>query len=214
MANRKQHKGPCYLCGKETTRGYMGRHLLADHLGPDGDQACYLLKIEDEYRNYWLFIDLPVSSTLLTLDTFLRAVWLECCGHMSAFMPLRSYDNDYGMNKKIGSFLPGTVIQYEYDFGSTTTLYITFVQETTRKKQKNAVRVLARNDPYTFTCERCGKPATQVDAAEWPAVMLCEECAEEAEEEGYILPIVNSPRMGVCGYCGEFDVYKYKPKAR
>ena len=210
MANRKQQKGPCYLCGREMAKGYMGRHLLAEHLNADDDQACYLLKIEDESSNYWLFVDIPVTSTLSTLDSFLRAVWLECCGHMSAFMPVRSYGDDFSMSKKMGSFLQGAVIEYEYDFGSTTTLYITFVQKTTRKKQKAAVRVLARNNPYEFTCEHCGKPATQIDAAEWPAVLYCDECSEEAEDEGYLLPVVNSPRMGVCGYCGEYDIYEYK----
>ena len=180
----------------------MGRHLLSEHIKSEDDQACYLLKIEDEYRNYWLFIDIPVTSTLSTLDSFLRAVWLECCGHMSAFMPVHSYGDDYSMSMKIGSFIPGAVIEYEYDFGSTTTLFITFVQKRTRKKQKTAVRVLARNDPYDFSCEHCGKPATQIDTSEWPAVFYCDDCAEESEDEGYFLPVVNSPRMGVCGYCG------------
>ncbi len=210
MGTKKQQKGPCYFCGREMAKGYMGRHLLAEHIKADDDQACWLLKIEDEYRNYWLFIDIPVNSSLSTLDNFLRNVWLECCGHLSAFMPVRSYGDDYGMNRKLGSFLQGEVMEYEYDFGSTTTLYITFVQRTTRKKQKAAVRVLSRNNPYVFTCERCGKPATQIDTEEWPAVFYCDQCAGEIEEEGYFLPVVNSPRMGVCAYCGEYDTYAYK----
>jgi len=209
MANRKQQKGPCYLCGREMAKGYMGRHLLAEHYSEEGEQACYLLKIEDQYGNYWLFIDIPVTSSLSTLDDFLRLVWLECCGHMSAFMPVRSYD-EISMGKKVGGFTPGSVIQYEYDFGSTTTLYITFVQKILRKKQKTAVRVLARNAPYQFKCEKCGKQATQLDTSEWPSVMYCDECAEEyGNDEGYFLPVVNSPRMGVCGYSGEYDHYDY-----
>ena len=91
MANRKQQKGPCYLCGREMAKGYMGRHLLAEHYTEGGDQQCCLLKIEDEDSNYWLFVDIPVSSSLSTLDSFLRAVWLECCGHLSAFMPVRKH---------------------------------------------------------------------------------------------------------------------------
>ena len=35
--------------------------------------------------------------------------------------------------------------------------------------------------------------------AEW----LCNDCSEEHEcGEDMMLPIVNSPRVGVCGYCG------------
>jgi len=32
-----------------------------------------------------MHIEMPVSGTLYDLDSFLRAVWLECCGHLSAF---------------------------------------------------------------------------------------------------------------------------------
>ena len=31
--------------------------------------------------------------------------------------------------------------------------------------------------------------------------LFCDECLVGDEEEGY-LPVVNSPRTGVCGYCG------------
>ena len=133
MANRKQQKGPCYKCGKEMAKGYMGRHLLAEHYDENGEQKCYLLKIEDEYSNYWLFVDVPVSSSLSTLDSFLRSVWLECCGHMSAFY-VGMYEK-VGMNKKIGMISEGSVLRYDYDFGSTTELKISFVGTITRKKQ-------------------------------------------------------------------------------
>ena len=34
---------------------------------------------------YWLHIEIPAKATLEDLDHFLRAVWLECCGHLSSF---------------------------------------------------------------------------------------------------------------------------------
>ena len=191
----------------------MGRHLLSRHLTAEEGQPCYLLKVEDEYGKYWLFLDMPLTSTLSTLDSFLRAVWLECCGHLSAFMPPRAIDDDYGMSRKIGSFEAGQVVQYEYDFGDTTTLYITFVQKTTRPKQRTAVRVLARNAPYAFECEKCGKPAEYVYMEEWPPELYCEKCAEEVNEDlEMCLPVVNSPRMGVCAYDGRLDKYQYDPR--
>lgn len=50
-----------------------------------------LLKIETPYeKDYWLYADISMTSTLKTLDTFLRDIWLECCGHMGAF-----YWSDY-----------------------------------------------------------------------------------------------------------------------
>ena len=176
-----------------------------------GDQPCYLLKVTDKYGQYWLFVDIPLTSSLSTLDSFLRAVWLECCGHLSAFMWPGDYENEHGKNKKISSFAPGDVLQYDYDFGDTTTLIITFVEKTVRPAQRTAVRVLARNAPYEFPCERCGKPAKKLDMEEWPPVLLCAKCAKNADSE-MMLPVVNSPRMGVCGYCGEYDHYAYIPK--
>lgn len=43
-------------------------HLLADGYGP-----------------YWLHLEVRADARLDTLDTFLRNIWLEYCGHMSQF---------------------------------------------------------------------------------------------------------------------------------
>ncbi len=37
----------------------------------------------------------------------------------------------------------------------------------------------------------------------------CDQCIEEYEGEYGSLPIVNSPRMGVCGYNGPTAEYEY-----
>jgi len=34
---------------------------------------------------FWMHLEVTASTTLTTLDRFLRATWLECCGHLSAF---------------------------------------------------------------------------------------------------------------------------------
>ena len=59
-----------------------------------------------------------------------------------------------------------------------------------------------------FACVECGRPATQLCSCciyeEY--AFYCDECGEEHEcGEDMMLPVVNSPRMGVCGYCGEED---------
>jgi hypothetical protein len=71
--------------------------------------------------------------------------------------------------------------------------------------KKNEIRVLARNEPPVIPCDKCGKPATQVctqcmHAGEgW----LCDACAAQHDcEDPMFLPVVNSPRVGVCGYTG------------
>ena len=66
-------------------------------------------------------------------------------------------------------------------------------------------RVLARNAPPHVHCVECKQQATIVEAG-WNGLNLdrcfCETCAASKIEEGMRLPIVNSPRVGVCAYCG------------
>lgn len=53
-----------------------------------GKKQCgyFLLAIYPRYgKDYWLFIEMNEKATLRDLDMFLRDIWLECCGHLSAF---------------------------------------------------------------------------------------------------------------------------------
>ncbi len=206
-------KGNCYLCGKTLAKSGFRRHFAAAHTydGPNA-QKCVLLKVEDTYdKDYWLFLDLPVTSSLKTLDSFLRRIWLECCGHLSAFY-LPGY-RDLPMNVRVGDFAPNLKIQYEYDFGSTTYLTITVLDTVYRPKQRTAVRLLARNVPIHFACGKCGKEAEYICCEcmfgdQNP--FFCENCLKKHEhKDNLALPVTNSPRMGVCGYEGEFDIYEF-----
>ena len=201
-------KGNCYLCGAELGKVAMKNHLLKMH-GEMSGQECCLLKIEGAYnKNYWLYVDIPVSSTLNVLDTFLRKIWLECCGHMSAFSgPGRQ---EIGMSRKLGIFSPGDQLLHEYDFGDTTETLITVIGRTFRKPQKEAVRLLARNIPPVFRCAECGAEAKWVCPErfyETDNPFYCEQCLSDEEMEEMVLPVTNSPRMGVCGYEGDQDTY-------
>jgi hypothetical protein len=109
------------------------------------------------------------------------------------------------MENSLGEVLrPKMKFSYNYDFGSTTKLTLNVVSEREGKKSKEPVRLLARNDPPAIPCGVCGTPATRVTAEgcgedSW----LCDKCAagDDVEEE-YLLPVVNSPRVGVCAYTG------------
>lgn len=206
-------KGNCYLCGHTLSKAAFKNHILSKHVHEGkNDQDCVVLKVESkEDKNYWLYLDISMTSTLKSLDAFLREIWLECCGHMSAFYS-RSYD-EIGKSAKIAFFPVGSVLLYEYDFGDTTSLKITVVAHSSRPKQKKAVRLLGRNEPYSFACGNCGKPADMICCEcmwEDKNPFLCDNCAED-HEHGAMLPVTNSPRMGVCGYCGEMDVYEFDP---
>ncbi len=207
-------QGNCYLCGKMLGKVAMKNHLLKVHNDTEGDQRYYLLKAEGLYdKDYWLYFDIPVSSNLSAVDQFLRNIWLECCGHMSAFTG--PGHQEIGKNKKLYNFSVGTQLVHEYDFGSTTESKITFVAETVRAKQKNAVRLLARNVPPEYSCSQCGRHADYICAEcmwEVDNPVYCAACVEEHEHE-MILPVTNSPRMGVCGYEGEYDRFTFvKPE--
>ena len=207
-----QSKGNCYLCGAELGKVAMKNHILKVHAGDRSLQKCRLLKIEGAYeKNYWLYIDVPVNKTLSAVDIFLRKIWLECCGHMSAFSDPRH--EELGKGRQLGGFAPGDKILHEYDFGSTTESLITVVGDTYRVPQRNAVRLLARNAPPAFICCKCGKAAAYICVEciyEVDNPFFCEECADHHEHD-YLLPVTNSPRMGVCGYEGTQDKYAFSP---
>jgi len=156
-------------------------------------------------KQYWLHVAVPVSTSLNKLDRFLRQIWLECCGHMSAFqIDSTRYvsTSTKPLNRVLGV---GMKFFHEYDFGSTTELVLTVVSLRDHGTPKNAVQLLARNEPPQIVCGQCGERlATQIcTECEWDdAVEFCEICAAEHPHDEMFLPFANSPRAGVCGYVG------------
>ena len=218
-----KYPGRCELCGQVVGKPQMTRHMarcLAKKTENGGVIAKLLhLVVEGTHLPmYWLHVEVPGAMMLVELDTFLRRIWLECCDHLSCFTvsgqrysvhPAESlFDGprERSMAIKIYSVLQsGTRFTHEYDYGSTTDLSLKVVgtREGALGKRPGVV-LLARNDPPAWNCSACGKPATQVRAAGWDLDldrMFCDDCIEEDQEE-YYLPVVNSPRTGVCGYAG------------
>lgn len=199
-------KGNCFKCGKTSSKTAMKNHILKEH--NSGDEKCYLIKAEGAYnKDYWLFFSVPTTKTLKSVDKFLRQIWCECCGHLSAF---RKSGQHFSDSTKISVLNVGDKFLYEYDFGSTTEIVLTVVSEISRLTQRNAIQLLARNEPFKEICDICSAPATYVDMYEM--TFICDDCLEESEDdEDNLLPIVNSPRMGVCGYSGEDDKWTFNP---
>jgi hypothetical protein len=210
----KKSTGNCYVCGASLDRAAMGKHLLESHGGDGGTQECCLLNIEGLYnKDYWLYVDVPVEKTLSTsnLDSFLRKIWLECCGHLSEFYV--DDHNEIAMSQKLNSFAAGDKFFYSYDFGDTTELEITVIGRIMRKPQKGPVRLLARNAPPVFECAACGKPSHYICieyVEPFENKFYCMNCAEKHEDDDHpMLPVTNSPRMGVCAYDGELDTFEF-----
>lgn len=214
-------KGKCATCKKVLGKVALKNHLLKEHLVEVGGTAYFMLKVEGYHqKDYWLYIGVKEDATLKQLDQFLRDIWLECCGHLSSFhIGEECYDSEV---KKGGGFFEsnldmkkykmkqvaqvGSELMHEYDFGSTTVLKLTVVAKYQSTDQKETIVLLGRNEAIQYSCKKCSNDAEYVGYGEEGPMALCEECVEEWEEEeayGDVLPITNSPRMGVCAYEGE-----------
>ena len=223
---RQTSSGTCSLCQGTFSTGTMTRHLRACQQRQAALQApaparrfpAHPVKIlhlvAEGGGPYWLHLEARGDVRLTVLDAFLRDIWLDCCGHMSQFGidgavyvsgaadELRARTMDVTLENVCA---PGTTCTYAYDFGTTTELTLRVVGARLGPRQRQAVQVLARNTPPVVACVACGTEATQVcrqciyDDEGW----LCDACApEHACGAALCLPVVNSPRVGRCGYTG------------
>jgi len=211
----KATKATCLLCKSKYTGTGMTKHL----------QSCLPKSLENQRRQqkfkaqpffhilvkgyyspgYWLHLKVASNSKLEDLDQFLRDIWLECCGHLSAFSYQR---NELAMGRKLKDVLTsGMELLHEYDFGTTTELLVKVLGEYEGPMEKNnPVEILSRNEAPEIPCDECGKAHAvqictecQCEGGGW----LCQSCAENHEcSEEMLLLVVNSPRTGVCGYTG------------
>lgn len=222
MRNLKP-EGKCFYCNDLFAGNGIGRHLSTHLKSIEKEnptkKKSYHIKVTGE-KLYFLHLLIDENSTLENLDSFLRDIWLECCGHLSSFEIKGSNktqnwmidEDQFGvdMNSKIGSlFKKGLKLNYEYDFGSTTRLEINVLNEYFIH-DKNTILLLSRNAPLQILCDICKEKPAQVVCLLWhdKETMFCDSCKDIHSEkcsdfldysEGNI---VNSPRMGICGYEG------------
>lgn len=199
-------------------KGSNSSNKAAGDRGKTSD-LVFLLRVSSRYvPEYWLFVDANASSCKLAdIDSFLRRTWLECCGHLSHFIigeeeyesspdpEFRSKSMRVALDRILGA---GMTFGYEYDYGSTTELVLKVVAVRPGKLKRGLpLMLIARNDPVSFECTSCKKAvATDVCSVcfwEGPEAMFCASCLKRHKcGEDMALPIVNSPRTGVCGYTG------------
>ncbi|HEY77140.1 MAG TPA: plasmid pRiA4b ORF-3 family protein [Thermoflexia bacterium] len=199
----------------------MRRHLMAcperqaviaaAEQGPGRTETLFHLQVEDAWRgDYWLHLEMRGSATLDTLDRYLRAIWLECCGHLSRFS-IRGWGSpDIPMSRRAKEvFAPGRTFIHQYDFGTTSETRIKVLSSRQGKPTTgHPIALMARNVPPEIPCIECGRPArwlcVECLVVEGVFGALCDEHAttHPHKEYGEPLPLVNSPRMGMCGYRG------------
>ncbi|HEY1350481.1 MAG TPA: hypothetical protein VGF67_12735 [Ktedonobacteraceae bacterium] len=142
-------------------------------------------------------------------------------------------DEEEGMDAELGSVVNvGEKFSYTYDFGSSSTLSLRVIgeregvlpvmhdegeEEDGEDEEEGEedledggeIVVMARNELPPLACHICGQPAAQVSSgSEYDSLAegaLCETHASASEYPDELLPVVNSPRTGICGYTGEED---------
>ncbi|GCE04701.1 hypothetical protein [Dictyobacter aurantiacus] len=118
-------------------------------------------------------------------------------------------DMDVELAKALRILKPGAKFFHRYDFGSTTYLALRVIDEREGllpKKNDDAVQVMARNCPPEYPCVVCGKPAQLINTwdEEYDFGLYCKQCAKKKfKYTDEMLPVVNSPRVGVCAYTGD-----------
>lgn len=224
MPRKKQTRGNCAFCGKSYTRGGLRKHLAACAARKDAiekaeaskrkAQPLYHLVVYDAYEktDYWLHLEVSGTARLGDIDAYLRAIWLECCGHMSAFNagrnPYLSPELEMGLPVD-RVFKSVEKLVHIYDFGTSSETLVDVAEvRKGRPLTKHPVFLMARNDPPEYPCMEC-------DAT---AQFFCPECAYEYGETGLlcqkhgeshphddyggVIQLFNSPRSGMCGYDG------------
>jgi len=224
MARKPQSRGTCQYCGEEAPKGGMTRHLAkcsqrahaiqTANAGKMPEETLWHLRVQDAYaKEFWLDLEMRGSASLSTLDTYLRAIWLECCGHLSKFTVGGWGGHDVGKSRKADDiFSKESSLRHLYDFGTTSETDINVVGSRYGKATtKHPIALMARNHMPEMICRECDQPAAYLcleclyegddEEGTW---FLCEEHARDHPHTEYGEPIalVNSPRLGMCGYEG------------
>jgi hypothetical protein len=202
----------------------MARHLAAcpsrrkvvaeTDAAPGDDARLFHLQVRDAWSGeYWLNLEIDGNAPLGKLDSYLRAIWLECCGHASQFSVNGWRGKPISMTRKIHqAFHTDAELTHIYDFGTESVTLVAAVDDRTGKPTtQRPIALMARNNTPVVKCQECGSTAA----------FLCQECRIEHdelgtlcashgashphEEYGDLVPLVNSPRVGLCGYTGPAD---------
>lgn len=223
MSRTPQSRGTCQYCGEETAKSGMSRHLAkcakriqviqSADAGKGTEETLWHLRVQDAYaKDFWLDLEMRGSTTLEKLDAYLRAIWLECCGHLSKFTVGGWQGYDIGKARAADNvFAKEIELLHLYDFGTTSETVIKVVGSRQGKAAtKHPIALMARNNMPDNVCQKCDKPAAYfcmeclIEGDMDTNPYLCEEHARDHPHTDYGEPIdlVNSPRSGMCGYEG------------
>jgi hypothetical protein len=210
MEHELKSEGKCLFCSQSLPREQLGKHLDAhltkmqkEDTGKSHETYCHIVVEADI-----MFLHLLVKgkAALKKIDDFLRDIWLDCCGHLSNF---GHKDFKISATQKVSDVFESKVkIFHDYDYGSPTRVLLKGIKNYNLKLKEDIV-LLSRNEPLKLICSKCKKPATNI-CTFCDYDFYCKNCSIKHEKEcedfnDYAkMPVVNSPRMGVCGYMGGY----------
>lgn len=217
----EQTRGECVFCHARMTRGGMLNHLRScsarlDHIEEAAKSSraieplLHLRVVSNDNKDYWLDLEVRASMQFEKLDAYLRAIWLECCGHLSMFNTNGWRGVEIAKTSKLSSvFRRGRTIWHIYDFGTSSHTLIKAIDARKGKPlTAKPIFLMARNEPPPEVCIDCEQPA------KWLCIecmieenvfgVLCDTHAKKHPHDNYEgpIPLVNSPRLGMCGYDG------------
>lgn len=174
-------------------------------------ETLYHLRAQAAYQSeFWLDLEMRGSAKLKDLDSYLRAIWLECCGHLSQFSIGGWGGEEISQDRKAKAvFNPGIQLTHIYDFGTSSETLINVVgMREGKPTTAHPIALMARNLMPEAKCIECDKPAAWlcteclIEDEVWGT--LCDEHARTHPHDNYgePIPLVNSPRLGLCGYDG------------
>jgi hypothetical protein len=211
-------RGICSYCNEEVVKQSIGKHLEkcaqrqeALQKATGNEETLVYLRAEWVWgKQFFLDLEVRGSATLKDIDAYLKAIWLECCGHMSQF-GYEAWRDKIPMSQKVETiFKEGVEVTHLYDFGTTSeTVLRTISRRTGAPTTKHPMALMVRNKIPEVKCDECKETPARwmcneclVEEGEW--IALCDACLEPHGHMDEYSPtlLCNSPRLGMCGYDG------------
>ncbi len=97
----------------------------------EATETLYHLRVDDEWAPpFWLDLEMRGAAPLEALDSYLRSIWLECCGHLSQFTTGGWGSRDLSTSRTADAvFSSETELVHLYDFGTTSETRIRVMDE-------------------------------------------------------------------------------------
>lgn len=221
MARAPESRGICAFCGETVVKRSVTKHLqkcskylesvqAAEASGRE-PQTIWHIRAQDAYsKRYWLDLEMNGLTTMDSLDYYLRAIWLECCDHLSQFTTGGWQGTEIPLSRKADRvFQSVPKLTHFYDFGTTSETEILVIGSRQGiPLTQHPITLLMRNAEPEAPCQVCGQPAKWLclvcEDEDYPSGLLCEEHAKDHPHDDYgdLVKWVNSPRVGICGYSG------------